>query len=329
MKITKLFFLFFYLLVANACTSAKEEAIITKKNISDYRITLIQNGVSRTIYGMISESTSTITLRPPSNDWTENIDSAIAIFTSRGRVLVGDVEQVSGTTSNDFKQPIIYTVIDDDDNTTRDYTVTLVSPQLSGLPIVIIDTKGGAGVYDKVNYVESTFSLFDTANPDNNVKPLEKTGIRGRGNSTWNYSKKPYRLKFDKKTSLFGLGAAKSWVLLANYQDPTFITNTVALELGRRIGLACTNHTNHVELFLNKKYQGSYVLTEQVQVNEYRVNISEKEGFLVELDDYYDEELRFRSSYINLPVNVKSPEDVGEKEIEFVKRAINGLLDAM
>ncbi|KAA6324680.1 hypothetical protein EZS27_026017 [termite gut metagenome] len=82
-------------------------------------------------------------------------------------------------------------------------------------------------------------------------------------------------------------------------------------------------------LFLNKKYQGSYVLTEQVQVNEYRVNISEKEGFLVELDDYYNEELRFRSSYINLPVNVKSPEDVGEKEIEFVKRAINGLLDAM
>ncbi|KAA6311804.1 hypothetical protein EZS27_037142, partial [termite gut metagenome] len=286
MKINNLLFLFFYLLVANACTSsAEEEAIIPKKNISDYRLTLIQNGVSRTIYGMINESTSTIILKPSSNDWIENMDSAIAIFTSKGRVLVGNVEQMSGKTPNDFKQPIIYTVIDDDDNTTHDYTVTLASPQTSDLPIIIIDTKGGAGIYDKVNYVESTFRLVDTANPDNNVEPLEKTGIRGRGNSTWNYPKKPYRLKFDKKTSLFGLGAAKSWVLLANYQDPTFITNTVALELGSRIGFAFTNHTNHVELFLNKKYQGSYVLTEQVQVNEHRVNISEKEGFLVEFDD--------------------------------------------
>ncbi|KAA6305258.1 hypothetical protein EZS27_043090, partial [termite gut metagenome] len=63
--------------------------------------------------------------------------------------------------------------------------------------------------------------------------------------------------------------------------------NTVAFELGRKIGLPYTNHAHHVELFLNGKYRGSYVLTEQVQVNEYRVNIDENEDFFVELDTYY------------------------------------------
>jgi hypothetical protein len=334
MKFNNLFFLFFCLLVVAACTKEtdtfeEEKPIITEKKISDYRLKLKQNGTYQTIPGTINENTSTIVLKPTYNDWIENIDAATATFISSNRVLVGNVEQTSGKTPNDFRQTIIYTVVGGDGKTTRNYTVTLVSPQSSGLPVVMVDTKGGAGIYDKVNYVESTFKLVDAANPGNNVESLEKTGIRGRGNASWNHPKKPYRIKFDKKTSLFDLGAAKSWVLLSNYQDPTFITNTVALELGRRLGLASTNHTNHVELFLNKRYQGNYILTEQVQVNEHRVNISEKEGFLVEFDDYYDEQLRFRSSYINLPVNVKSPEDVGEQGIEFVKKSVNGLLDAM
>lgn len=43
--------------------------------------------------------------------------------------------------------------------------------------------------------------------------------IKGRGNSTWNYAKKPYNIKFDEKTSLMGMPKAKKWSMLASYID--------------------------------------------------------------------------------------------------------------
>ena len=36
-----------------------------------------------------------------------------------------------------------------------------------------------------------------------------KTEVKGRGNSTWGYPKKPYRLKLDKKSEICGLGKSE------------------------------------------------------------------------------------------------------------------------
>jgi spore coat protein CotH len=222
----------------------------------------------------------------------------------------------------------MYTVTAED-NSERKYKVILVSPQSTGLPVIKIEIEGGINaIRDKENYIPSSVRLSDAFHPEYNFEEKE-AGIRGRGNVTWGYPKKPYRLKFDKKVSMFGLGEAKNWVLLANYRDPTLIMNTVAFELGHKLELPYTNHANHVELFVNEEYRGSYVLTEQVQVNEYRVNIDEKKDFFVELDSYFDEDIKFKSTLIRLPVNVKSPEVKNESEIEFVKTAINNLVETM
>jgi hypothetical protein len=106
--------------------------------------------------------------------------------------------------------------------------------------------------------------------------------------------------------------------------------NTVAFELGHRIGLPYTNHYTPVEVFLNGVYQGSYLLTEQMQVGKGRVDIDEDEGFFVELDTYYDEEPKFRTDLYNLPVMIKSPEDLENPAgYDFVKTAINELETAM
>ncbi|KAA6321724.1 hypothetical protein EZS27_028659, partial [termite gut metagenome] len=300
------------------------------KTITDFSIRITQRGIPQEIQGIIDDTSSTITLKVPSNDWIDDVENIIATFTSKSMkstVIIGDVNQISGITPNDYRRELIYTVTAED-NSKKEYTVRLVSPQSTGLPVIGIDTENNAEILDKENYVTATFTLSDATFPENDLKEKE-TGIRGRGNSTWGYPKKPYRLKFDKKVSIFGLGEAESWVLLANYLDPTFIMNTVALELGHRVGLPYTNHAHHVEFFLNGSYQGSYVLTEQVQVNEYRVDIDEKTDFLVELDLYYDEPIKFRTQLLQLPVNVKSPEVTSESEIEFVKTAINELEEAM
>jgi hypothetical protein len=165
---------------------------------------------------------------------------------------------------------------------------------------------------------------LDPVNPANSF--LSDVEIRGRGNSTWTHVKKPYRLRFPERQSLFGLSEAKSWVLLANYQDPTLIMNTVTFELGRRFDFPYTNHIVHVDLVLNGVYEGSYALTEQIQVGKGRVDIDKDRGFLVELSIDYDDEPKFGTSTLYLPVMIKSPENLPDtSDYDFVKKAMNEL----
>ena len=293
--------------------------------ITSYSLCLNVNGENLSIPGRFSDDSTKIVVEAPLY-WIENIGSAIATFKARGVVTVGKAEQISGKSPNSFLRDLIYTVVGED-GLERFYTVTLEAPQSTGLPVIKIDTENGLEVVDRENYIGADFLLQNSSHPEYDLRG--RVGIRGRGNTSWFYSKKPYRLKFETKTSLFGFDAAKSWVLLANYQDPTFIMNSIAFELGRRLGLEYTNHENHVELFLNGQYRGSYVLTEQVQVNKGRVNIDEKVGFLVEFDSYYDEDFKFKSGILNLPVNVKSPELKKEEEMAFIVKAINDLEESL
>jgi hypothetical protein len=186
-----------------------------------------------------------------------------------------------------------------------------------------------ASDYDFIKkYVDAVFELVDPVSKNNNfAAPVE---IRGRGNTTWTFNKKPYRIRFYEKQSMFGLTGAKNWVLLANHQDTTFIMNTVAFELGRRFDLPYTNHSFHVELVLNGVYEGSYVLTEQIQVGKGRVDIDKENGFLVELDNNYDEEPKFKTKILEIPVMIKSPDDFSDVSgYNFIKDAINEFEDAL
>ena len=280
------------------------------------------------LQGNIDHINKTITFT--TQKWIENIDKLIAVFVlnDKGVAKVGGTSQVSGITKNDFRKDVVYTVGD------ASYTVKFVSPQASGLPVIRIDTKDYAPILNKVDYVNMTFALTDPNNPTNNIV-IENTtdGIRGRGNTTWGFPKKPYRIKFDKKQSLFGLPEAKSWVLLAEYLDPTLIKNTVAFELGGRFNLHYNHTYRHVELYLNGVYRGTYGLTEQNQVGYGRVDIDEKEGWLVEFDFHYDEEPKFRTTNYNLPVMIKSPEtepvNISNNAYDFVRKDINELCDSM
>lgn len=69
------------------------------------------------------------------------------------------------------------------------------------------------------------------------------TQIKGRGNSTWKGAKRPYQIKLDKKTDLLQTGdsadKAKTWVLLANFYDPSAVRNMLALDLGRALQMEC------------------------------------------------------------------------------------------
>ncbi len=152
------------------------------------------------------------------------------------------------------------------------------------LPIINIDTDG-ENIDSKEDYTDMVFNLQNCEGSLTDVTG----GIRLRGNSTMGYPKKPYRIKFDKKQSLFGLEKAKSWVLLAEYIDPSGLHNYTAFSLASQLsGLGFTPTPHKVNVYLNGSYAGLYTLCEQVQENEGRLDIELEEitEDFVSLKDY-------------------------------------------
>ena len=153
--------------------------------------------------------------------------------------------------------------------------------------------------------------------PDEDSDPETNCTIKGRGNSTWNWDKKPYKLKLEEKTSLLGLSAAgtesKHWVLLANCMDKTLMRNRVAMEISKRTGLAWTPNGTPVELYIDGVHRGNYLLIEQVRAEEGRVNVTPEgatsenandTGFLLELDTHYDEDPKWMDPHGNTDEDV-------------------------
>lgn len=283
------------------------------------------NGLKTNLVGIISQSDRIITLS--SSQWIENVKTLKVRFQASGKVYVDDVEQVSEVTPNSFMGDLVYTVKGEDGFAVT-YDVKTVGPMFTGLPVISVDIEGGKEVVEKKTKLLATLFL---TNPDDGSFDMSEVDmwIRGRGNSTWGMPKKPYRIDFPNKTSVFGLPKAKKWVLLANYQDPTLLMNDVAFELGRRFGLQYTHSSIHVELFVNGTYRGNYQLTEQKEIGEGRVDVDEKEGFLVEMDSYYDEDYKFKSAHLDLPVMVGGPDLGSEADMEYIRTAIQGLEDAL
>ena len=152
--------------------------------------------------------------------------------------------------------------------------------------------------------------------------PEQKVEFRGRGNSTWNMAKKPYRFKMSKKASVCGLPKAKTFALLANYIDCSLMRNVVAMWVANYLKMPYANHMIPVKVYLNGIYKGAYMLTEKIGIGGGSVDIEETTGMLFELDTNYDEDFKFwfdlskyttqsstpRDASNYIPVMVKDPD---------------------
>lgn len=245
------------------------------------------------------------------------------------KVFVNGTEQESSVTVNDFSSPVTYKVISAQGNE-EEYKVTL---SYSGLPVVIIDTPNQATIPSKhEDWLEGT--TITILNPDGTENYAGTTSIRGRGNSTWTYPKKPYALKLDEKSEILGMPKHKRWVLLANWMDRTLLRNRVAFQIANSTGLDWNPHGEFVDVILNGKHIGNYYLCEQIKVDKNRVNINELDedategdditgGYIMELDVYYDEVNKFKSAIRQLPYMFKDPDEVNEQQIAYMQNYVN------
>ena len=143
----------------------------------------------------------------------------------------------------------------------------------SKLPVVYIETENHElpPPEDKTVKVEGTMFIQNNAETEEAIYNSAIT-LQGRGNTTWQWEKKPYKIKLDTKTDLYGMGESKKYVLLANYQDESLLRNVTASKLSQEFGLT-TMQSVWTDVILNGEYVGNYQLGEQVGIEKARVNI--------------------------------------------------------
>ncbi len=325
--------LFIYLALFSifiSCSDNPEVELSSAAKLESFTFQSEHNGnLDQAVTGKISDFDVFVSI-----PYNYSLDGLIATFNYQGNsIQVGGVPQVSGVTTNSFRKPVVYSVTAED-GTKANYTVT-VSNSLPRLPSVYINTTGGAPILDKENYVTSTIKIEDLDTYFSSEVSVTSSGrVKGRGNSTWDKPKKPYRIKLDNKASLLGMNSHKDWVLLADYFDKTLLRNTTAFEISRIAEMSWTPTSISVEFYLNGKYQGVYTLTEQVKVSEERFDIDLVKptdisgealtgGYFLELDFHYDEPFKFKTDGQKLPILFKDPEKPTNEQFTYVKEFFN------
>ena len=208
-------------------------------------------------------------------------------------------------------------------------------PTLSGLPMVIIQTKDAVEPYDKVNDIESYVQIIGI----DGEYVIDSATTRLRGNASTQFPKKPYRIKFESKQKPLDAPAkAKKWTLINNYGDKTLMRNLLAFRISQLFGMQYTPYGQAVDVILNGEYKGCYQLCDQIEVNKNRVNIDEMEttdisgenltgGYLWEIDAYANEEISWFNSNHNIPVTIKSPDedDITPEQSKYVEDFFNAM----
>lgn len=238
----------------------------------------------------------------------------------------------------------------------------------SDIPTVHITTDSGTmeNVYHDIDYKESGYITILQNN--NLIYEGSLEYIKGRGNYTWTRAKKPFNIKLFEKGDILGFGEAKKWCLLANYLDETLLKNKFGYDLADNIGLQYTPDSMIVDLYINDEYIGNYTLSERIEVNDHRIDITNLEdlnelanpdidiktvqlkemknmkwaelpnvpeivtgGYLLELDfleRYAGEISGFVSDY-GQPVVIKSPEYAAKNQVEYIKKYYQEFEDAL
>jgi hypothetical protein len=171
------------------------------------------------------------------------------------------------------------------------YRLTLTIGEKSGtytfyadesLAAVFITTSQGLSYIERNKENRDKGAKITVVNENGAVEYSDGTAetaseIKGRGNATFGYYKKPYQIKLAEKTAILGMDKSKTYILLANYTDQSALHNALAFELGDELGVPYGIEYNFVNLYIDGEYRGLYMICEKVQIDSARVNITDLE----------------------------------------------------
>lgn len=225
----------------------------------------------------------------------------------------------SGEANNYFTNDKI--ILKFDDENTETYTINVLQ---STLPSVFLNIDGGDAALNEINADKNhdigypgTAVINDSANK---TKTATFKKMKGRGNYTWTYSKRPYQVSFDEKISMLGMPKSKKWLFITNYTDGSLTRSAMFYKLTQELGIQYAITFETADVYINGKYNGTYLVTSKVESGTNRVEITDSD-YLMEIDNYTDP-IQFTTERTNKKITIKSP-DVEDATVEEQQAVIN------
>ncbi len=162
--------------------------------------------------------------------------------------------------------------------------------------------------------------------------------LRGRGNTTWEFSpKKSFTVVFEKSTYVLNMGKHKRWNLISNSQDKSLLKNEVFLQMASDMGIAYEPDTQQVTLYIDGEYQGVYLLTDKVNVAKDRINLKNGDflvnwgGSNAEQPLFYDSVTWFDdgSDYSEPYANLEWPDNASEERKNSANELVQQFITAI
>lgn len=198
----------------------------------------------------------------------------------------------------------------------------------TNIPLFVIDTHGNS-ILDEPKITADLNIIYQgnsyNQEDDHGNIYSGKIGIEIRGKYSASLPQKPFGFETRDEAGnnlnipLFHMPEENDWILLANYNDKTFLRNALSFELFRNMGHYAPR-TQFCEVVINGQYKGIYILTEKIKQDKGRVDIASltpdesdaddiKGGYIFKVD-YYNENDSWQSSF--------SPSGYPNKNVHFV-----------
>lgn len=161
---------------------------------------------------------------------------------------------------------------------------TLIITQSGDVATLYVDVVSGSMDYiheTKGNAEPGSMRLY-TAEGSLDCSAQVKA-INGRGNTSWEADKKSYSLELSEEKNLLNMGAAKRWILLANWYDATNFCSKMVFDFASSTGAAYTPDCQWADLYLNGEYAGLYLICERIELHPQRIAVEENKSFLISL----------------------------------------------
>lgn len=195
----------------------------------------------------------------------------------------------------------------------RDYEISIGTKsssvrfvQSSGVATLYLSAEYGALqriAENKKTKIPINMLLLD-ANGNVDYQSSGRDKLRGHGNATFGYPKKPYNLYLSAPAGLLGSPSGSNWILLANYIDQSNVRNAVTFDIAKDTSDIWTPETHFVDMYVNGEYQGLYLLTERVEAGPNRLQL-EPDDILLNF------EYTFRAADVRIEDILKSAFDTG------------------
>lgn len=183
---------------------------------------------------------------------------------------------------------------------------------------------GRVVMYKLINGIDSV--LYDSGDYEKDVSGMR---IKIRGNTSARNEKKPYKIKLEKKCDMLFRGndstyKDKNWLLL----NDDYIVTSSAFRISRLVGMPWVPECQYVNVIINDKYRGIYLLCESVDRNpKCRLDVDKSWGFIFECDLYWwNEDVYVFSgdapSY-NYTFKYPDSDEITEEQLAYMQSLVN------